>query len=177
MRAERLGPRVRNKYWIGMFRGFFSNTLSSYFLKRFIQWYVEHAQTKMKSNWFARYSCGNLAIFFQKIRLFNFMLSFDEFFLKKVYPMMCGTCSNENAIKLMFMKHMQKQRGGRVGFTQEELDTTMINQAPGSPKLSILSFKGIFGFFLPFWHLCGTTKVVICQINIFRYQSTQKTTI
>ena len=53
--------------------------------------------------------------------------------------MMCGTCSNENAIKLMFMKHMQKQRGGRVGFTQEELDTTMINQAPGSPKLSILS--------------------------------------
>ena len=61
--------------------------------------------------------------------------------------MMCGTCSNENAIKLMFMKHMQKQRGGRVGFTQEELDTTMINQAPGSPKLSILSFKGIFGGF------------------------------
>ena len=99
-----------------------------------------------------------------------------SFFLKKVYPMMCGTCSNENAIKLMFMKHMQKQRGGRVGFTQEELDTTMINQAPGSPKLSILSFKGIFGLFLPFWHLCGTTKVVICQINIFRYQSTQKTT-
>ena len=69
--------------------------------------------------------------------------------------MMCGTCSNENAIKLMFMKHMQKQRGGRVGFTQEELDTTMINQAPGSPKLSILSFKGIFGVFLPFWLLFG----------------------
>ena len=64
--------------------------------------------------------------------------------------MMCGTCSNENAIKLMFIKHMQKQRGGRVGFTQEELDTTMINQAPGSPKLSILSFKGIFGVFCHF---------------------------
>ena len=72
--------------------------------------------------------------------------------------MMCGTCSNENAIKLMFMKHMQKQRGGRVGFTQEELDTTMINQAPGSPKLSILSFKGIFGVFFfailaPLWQI------------------------
>ena len=58
----------------------------------------------------------------------------------------------------MFMKHMQKQRGGRVGFTQEELDTTMINQAPGSPKLSILSFKGIFGgvFFAilaPLWQI------------------------
>ena len=90
--------------------------------------------------------------------------------------MMCGTCSNENAIKLMFMKHMQKQRGGRVGFTQEELDTTMINQAPGSPKLSILSFKGILLVFFPFWHLCGTLKVIFCPINIFRYQLTQKTT-
>ena len=58
--------------------------------------------------------------------------------------MMCGTCSNENAIKLMFMKYMQKQRGDRVGFTEEEFQSTMANQAPGSPKLSILSFKGCF---------------------------------
>jgi len=77
-------------------------------------------------------------------RLHNVFMSCAPKGMDQVYPMMCGTCSNENAIKLMFMKHMQKQRGGRVGFTQEELDTTMINQAPGSPKLSILSFKGCF---------------------------------
>ena len=58
--------------------------------------------------------------------------------------MMCGTCSNENAIKLMFMAYMQKQRGDRVEFTQEEIDSTMKNQAPGAPKLSILAFKGGF---------------------------------
>ena len=44
----------------------------------------------------------------------------------------------------MFMNYMQKQRGDRVGFTQEELESTMQNQSPGSPKLSILSFKGCF---------------------------------
>lgn len=42
------------------------------------------------------------------------------------------------------MKYMDKLRGGRGEFTKEELDTTMIHQAPGSPKLSILSFKGGF---------------------------------
>jgi len=62
----------------------------------------------------------------------------------QIYPMMCGTCSNENAIKLMFMKYMEKQRGGRTTFTTEELETTMSNKAPGSPQLSILSFKGCF---------------------------------
>ena len=64
--------------------------------------------------------------------------------MDQIFPMMCGTCSNENAIKLMFMKYMEKVRGGRVEFTKEELDTTMTHQAPGSPELSILSFKGGF---------------------------------
>lgn len=58
--------------------------------------------------------------------------------------MMCGTCSNENAIKMMFMRYMDKQRGGRESFTEEELATTMANATPGSPKLSILAFKGCF---------------------------------
>ena len=57
---------------------------------------------------------------------------------------MCGTCSNENAIKMMFMKYMHKQRNGRVEFNSEEIDSTMLNQSPGSPKLSILAFKGSF---------------------------------
>ena len=64
--------------------------------------------------------------------------------MDQIYPMMCGTCSNENAIKLMFMKYMDKQRDGRIDFTQEELETTMRHEAPGSPKLSVLAFKGGF---------------------------------
>ena len=42
--------------------------------------------------------------------------------------MMCGSCSNENAFKLMHFKHMERERGGR-DFTQEERDSCMINQA------------------------------------------------
>ena len=111
-------------------------------------WYPDETWVERLHNVFM--SCapkGMDQVIFRFFFFKNFVFS-TSCFHKKVYPMMCGTCSNENAIKLMFMKHMQKQRGGRVGFTQEELDTTMINQAPGSPKLSILSFKGIFvGFF------------------------------
>merc|ERR1719222_1819277 len=58
--------------------------------------------------------------------------------------MMCGTCSNENGIKLMFMRYMHKRRGGASCFTAEELNTVLKHEAPGSPKLSILSFKGAF---------------------------------
>jgi len=64
--------------------------------------------------------------------------------MDQIYPMMCGTCSNENAIKMMFMTYMDKLRGGRKEFTTEELQSTMKHQAPGSPKLSILAFKGGF---------------------------------
>jgi 4-aminobutyrate aminotransferase/(S)-3-amino-2-methylpropionate transaminase len=64
--------------------------------------------------------------------------------LDQIYPMMCGTCSNENAIKMMFMRYMDKLRGFREGFTTDELDSTMANASPGSPKLSILAFKGGF---------------------------------
>ena len=48
--------------------------------------------------------------------------------------MMCGSCSLENAFKLCYYKYMDKVRGGR-DFTQEENDSCMINQAPGTPKL------------------------------------------
>ena len=47
-------------------------------------------------------------------------------------------------IKMIFMRYMHRQRGGRVDFTQEEMTSTLANQAPGSPNLSILSFKGCF---------------------------------
>ena len=80
----------------------------------------------------------------------------------QVFPMMCGTCSNENGstiikytptrvlslgfsgIKMIFMRYMHRQRGGRVAFNEEELSSVLRNQAPGSPRLSILSFKGCF---------------------------------
>jgi len=38
--------------------------------------------------------------------------------LDQVIPMMCGTCSNENAMKLMFMKYMERERGGRIDFNE-----------------------------------------------------------
>lgn len=36
------------------------------------------------------------------------------------------------------------QRGEKVSFTKEEMESCMINQSPGAPKLSILSFHGAF---------------------------------
>jgi len=62
----------------------------------------------------------------------------------QVFPMMCGTCSNENGIKLMFMRYMHKKRKGRTEFTSDELSSVLVHQSPGSPNLSILSFKGAF---------------------------------
>ena len=49
-----------------------------------------------------------------------------------------------SGIKMIFMRYMNQQRGGRSSFTEEELSTVLKNQAPGSPNLSILSFKGCF---------------------------------
>ena len=43
---------------------------------------------------------------------------------------------------MIFMRYMHKRRHGRVDFTQEELGSVLNNEAPGSPNLSILSFKG-----------------------------------
>jgi len=64
--------------------------------------------------------------------------------MTQVYPMMCGTCSNENGIKMIFMRYMHEQRGGRTAFNEEELSSTLKHQAPGSPSLSMLSFSNGF---------------------------------
>ncbi|KAI5697508.1 hypothetical protein M8J75_011543 [Diaphorina citri] len=64
--------------------------------------------------------------------------------LNNITTMMCGSCSNENAYKNIFIWYQNKQRGGASGFTKEEQESSMINQAPGAPNLSILSFKGAF---------------------------------
>nr|CAD7408164.1 unnamed protein product [Timema cristinae] len=64
--------------------------------------------------------------------------------LDNVNTMMCGSCANENAYKNIFIWYRRKERGEDVGFTEEELNSCMINLAPGSPRLSILSFHGAF---------------------------------
>ncbi|EDW70352.2 4-aminobutyrate aminotransferase, mitochondrial [Drosophila virilis] len=63
--------------------------------------------------------------------------------LNKITTMMCGSCSNENAFKSIFLWYQTKIRGEK-GFTAEEMNSCMINMPPGAPNLSILSFKGAF---------------------------------
>lgn len=65
--------------------------------------------------------------------------------LNQVFTAMAGSDANETAYKAAFMYYRQLQRGGpQVEFTEEELLSTMKNQGPGSPQLSILSFKSAF---------------------------------
>ncbi|XP_015922767.1 4-aminobutyrate aminotransferase, mitochondrial [Parasteatoda tepidariorum] len=63
--------------------------------------------------------------------------------LKEIQTMACGSCSNENAYKAVCFWYRNKERGGKPP-TQQELDSCMINQLPGAPDLSILSFMGGF---------------------------------
>ena len=65
--------------------------------------------------------------------------------MTRVCGAMCGTCSVEAAFKHAVIAYAQAKRGGMdVPPTAEELETTMLNQAPGSPAYSILSFKSGF---------------------------------
>lgn len=63
--------------------------------------------------------------------------------MRNLQTMACGTCSVENAFKAVFIKYMREQRGGNSP-SQEAIDSCMMNMEPGSPKLSILSFKNAF---------------------------------
>ncbi|XP_033326454.1 4-aminobutyrate aminotransferase isoform X1 [Megalopta genalis] len=63
--------------------------------------------------------------------------------LSHITTMMCGSCSNENAFKNIFIWYAEKHRKG-APFTKEEMESCMMNQLPGSPRYSILSFKGAF---------------------------------
>jgi len=77
-------------------------------------------------------------------RIKNSMLAVAPPGLNQVFPMMCGTCSNENGVKMMFMRYMSNKRDGRTEFTDHELQSVLKHEAPGSPNLSILAFKGGF---------------------------------
>lgn len=62
--------------------------------------------------------------------------------LDQVFTAMAGSDANETAYKAAFMWKRQQQRGGaHVDFTPEEINSSMVNKAPGAPDLSILSFK------------------------------------
>lgn len=63
--------------------------------------------------------------------------------LNQVFTAMAGSDANETAYKAAFMYRRQRDRGGpAVEFTEEELESSMNNQAPGAAQqLSILSFK------------------------------------
>jgi len=63
--------------------------------------------------------------------------------LSQVNTMACGACSVEQALKAAFMAYRRRERGGAPP-TQEEKDSCVVNQSPGSPNLSVLSFKNAF---------------------------------
>ena len=63
--------------------------------------------------------------------------------MSQVFTSMTGSDANETAYKAAFIWRLTQERGGRE-FTKEELTSAMINQAPGAPKYSILSFSGGF---------------------------------
>lgn len=63
--------------------------------------------------------------------------------LNQITTMMCGSCSNENAFKNIFIAYQRKHRGGKKISAYDE-ETCMVNKAPGTPDLSIMSFTGAF---------------------------------
>ncbi|KAM0755936.1 4-aminobutyrate aminotransferase [Meredithblackwellia eburnea MCA 4105] len=60
-----------------------------------------------------------------------------------LFTQMCGSCSVEGALKAAFMAYRARERGD-AEFSPEELSSCMKNEAPGSPELSVLSFKSAF---------------------------------
>jgi len=63
----------------------------------------------------------------------------------QVFTALAGSDANELAYKAAFMWRRQQERGGPdVEFTAEEMSSTMNNSLPGSPELSIMSFKSGF---------------------------------
>lgn len=65
--------------------------------------------------------------------------------MNQVFTALAGSDANELAYKAAFMWKRRQERGGPdVEFTQEEMQSAMNNSLPGSPQLSILSFKAAF---------------------------------
>jgi len=76
-------------------------------------------------------------------RLRSTLLSVAPPGLAHVQTMSCGSCANENALKMVFIAYMRRKRAG-VAPTELEKDSSVMNQAPGCPPLTILSFDRAF---------------------------------
>ncbi|RYP44542.1 hypothetical protein DL768_008991 [Monosporascus sp. mg162] len=63
--------------------------------------------------------------------------------LNQIFASTTGSDANETAYKAAFIWRRARDRGGKP-FSAEELDSAMVNQPPGAPKYSILSFAGGF---------------------------------
>ena len=65
--------------------------------------------------------------------------------MNQVFTAQAGSDANELAYKAAFMWKRRQERGGPdVDFTAEEISSSMNNHSPGSPNMSILSFKTAF---------------------------------
>nr|XP_002127680.1 4-aminobutyrate aminotransferase, mitochondrial-like [Ciona intestinalis] len=64
--------------------------------------------------------------------------------LSNVITMGCGSCANENAYKAAFLWYMRDRRGYELPPAEDDeaYSSCVMNQVPGSPKLSMLSFEG-----------------------------------
>lgn len=60
--------------------------------------------------------------------------------------MSCGSCSNENAYKAIFVWYRRKQRGDRP-YTVEEETSCITNNFPGVSDLTLMSFRGNQSYF------------------------------
>jgi 4-aminobutyrate aminotransferase/(S)-3-amino-2-methylpropionate transaminase len=76
-------------------------------------------------------------------RLHNALISIAPKGLSHVQTMACGSCSNENAYKVIFIWYNTKLRNGKP-YTEEELQQCLVNKGPACPDLTMLSFKGAF---------------------------------
>ncbi|RMJ08241.1 4-aminobutyrate aminotransferase [Fusarium kuroshium] len=86
--------------------------------------------------------------------------------LNQVFTALSGADANELAFKAAFIWHQQKRRGGySAEFSQEDLESTMLNSAPGTPDLSIMSFKAGFHGRL-FGSLSTTRSKAIHKVDI-----------
>ncbi len=59
--------------------------------------------------------------------------------LDSVMPMMCGSCSNENAMKMAIMTVARRERGDK-SYGPEEEASCMMNKPPGSPVCTHMEY-------------------------------------
>lgn len=64
--------------------------------------------------------------------------------LDKIFTAQSGSEANELAYKASFMLYQRRKRGEGVEWSEQEIQSCLNNTVPGSPDLSILSFRDSF---------------------------------